>query len=226
MDRTKLMIILTGVTLISGSAANAWLFQGRADQIAARDKVKKLVVSEASVSSDQVKMKTALDESSRALEHLEANVAQTAYIPTLVSELEQLGNSKGLKITGIKPKRINEKKPQQSTSTESSSSGDDKKAKKKKKDLPKPYDEWNLEVNAVGYYPAILDFIASLQNFTKIVEVYGVSIQTKMDSDSQYGPNGAPNLELTLTLKAYAFPDKNAHNDGDGSDSSGDSGNE
>ncbi|MBL8087155.1 MAG: type 4a pilus biogenesis protein PilO [Chthonomonas sp.] len=209
--RMKVFAILAAVAVVTGSGANYWLMSERGSAASKRDEIKKQIQDEDDVAAKQLKIRTEVEESQQFLDHLEANVAENAYIPTLVTELETLGNAKGLTITGVKPKRIEEKK----VKVDPNASEEDKKKAKKKQPAKKPYDEWQIEVNATGFYPAILDFINSLQEFSKIVEVYTVGLNELNGPEKKYGPDGSPQLELTLTLKAYAFPEK----DNDRSDS-------
>lgn len=218
MNKIKLFFILTGVATVAGGGANMWLMGQRGEAKTELENIKKEIQDEDEVSALQVKLRADLDESGLQLEHLEKNVAQTSYIPTLVSEVEIVANKSKLTLTGLKPKKIEEKKK-----TVTPKEGDDKdkakegEAKKKPKKPPvKPYDEWQIELSATGLYADIITFLQELKSFSKIVEVYGVSLNEVGGSGEKvYFNDGSPRLELNLILKAYAFPDPAADSEKD-----------
>jgi Tfp pilus assembly protein PilO len=215
MSKVKLFFILAGVATVAGGGANMWLMGQRGEATSELESIKKEIQDEDEVSALQVKLRAELDESGLQLEHLEKNVAQTSYIPTLVSEVEIVANKSNLTLTGLKPKKIEEKKkpaaPKEGDDKEKDKDG----AKKKPKKPPvKPYDEWQIEVSATGLYSDIINFLQSLKSFSKIVEVYGVSLNEIGGSGEKvYFNDGSPRLELNLVLKAYAFPDPTANSE-------------
>lgn len=141
---------------------------------AQRDVPKQLMASKAEL--EQVRSKLA---------HLEKNVPDFAYIPTMLRELEAAGRASGLEVTGVRP----------IAKTDNAKAADGKGEKK-------PYDAVDIEVRGRGPYGAIMRFVDALKAFPKIVESRAVSIEPKADP---MHPKAAPQLEMTVRLRAYIF---------------------
>jgi Tfp pilus assembly protein PilO len=119
-----------------------------------------------------------------SLKHLESSVSASAYIPSLLHDLDAFGRANGLDVTGVRP---SDKK-----------TGDDK-----TKD--QPYKELSIQVTGTGSYDAIEKFVDNLPTFPKIVAARMVSIQP---NNAAKGTADASNqLQLTVDLRAYVFRD-------------------
>lgn len=129
-----------------------------------------------------------LDTTRSKLAHLERNVPEFAYVPTMLRELETLGKSSGLKVIGVRPV---EKSDNQKI--------------EEAKGVDKPYQEIEITVTSRGSYPAILRFVSALNAFPKIVGTRAVSIEPKRDP--LMPKDQKPPLELTTRLRAYVFED-------------------
>jgi Tfp pilus assembly protein PilO len=128
-----------------------------------------------------------VEDVDRKLAHLEKSIAEAEYIPTMMKELEEVGNAHGIAVTGVRPivKQVAKENP----------SG--RRAKQ-------AYEERNLEVKGRGDYVSVMRFTKALQSFPKIVAVRSVSLSPKAD------PNAPANdtLEVVVELRAYVFPPK------------------
>lgn len=136
---------------------------------------------------DAAKLK--VDECALKLKHLEAGVPDTAYIPTLMTELEKTGQKFGIKILGVRPI------PKQNAPVkkiEGESAPTERKA----------YDEMAIEVKGIGSYGAIMRWVNSLQEFPKIVAARSVQLAPKVEPGQTQA-----SLDVTVELRAYVFPD-------------------
>lgn len=182
----RLYMGLAVLTLVGGSAASYYQYSAFTDQ---NDVVEKLRVDsrpeeKIQVEVDQSKQK--LDACLDQLRHLEQGVPQFAYVPTMLNELEQLGNSTGIEVLGVRPVAVQQ------------TPADDKAAKKEKS----PYQELEIEVKGRGEYTNVLRFVNALQSFPKIVEARTVALTPK----NEVGRVGAPKLEVEVHLRAFVFP--------------------
>lgn len=123
-----------------------------------------------------------LSKTTAQLVHLEQGVPQFAYVPTLLYELEKLGNSTGLEVLGVRPVPPTPIK------------GD-----KKKKGA---YEELDIDLKGRGDYDAVMNFVQALQTFPRIVEARTISLSPKSDAHK----DGKPGLEVEVKLRAYLFP--------------------
>ena len=159
--------------------------------------LKSEVKDEKAVQQELDAAKTKLDECAVKLKHLEANVPQLAYIPTLMTELEKSGKAFGIKILGVRPMvkqtGMGKKESDPTTGTK------------------KAYEEMSIEVKGLGTYGSVMRWIESLQNFPKIVAARSVQLSPKMEAGQQ-----GTSLDMTVELRAYVFPEKKADKPAEG----------
>jgi Tfp pilus assembly protein PilO len=120
------------------------------------------------------------------LAHLERGVQDYQYVPTLLKELEQVGNANGIQVLGIRP-----------TIKQASTAPDEKQ-------IRKAYDELTIEVKGRGSYGAVLKFLQGLQRFPKVVAARTLSLTPKQEAVSK---PGSPGLDMVVELKVFVFPD-------------------
>lgn len=136
-----------------------------------------------------------LDLAKLKLQHLEQGIPTTAYIPTLLFELEKIGKDSGIKVIGVRPMP----KPAQSTVA--------KQAGAESTEVARPsYEELNIEVKGRGNYESVMRFVDALRSFPKIVAARTVTVTPGLD------PKNAINgqLEVAVELRAYLFPQSKA----------------
>jgi Tfp pilus assembly protein PilO len=138
--------------------------------------------------------KSQLDDCSSKLAHLEMGISDSAYVPTLLQQLEKFGLSNGIAVTGVRPV------PKPPT-------------KKGETETRKAYEELNLEVKGRGSYGDVMRFVSGLQTFPKIVAARTVSLQPTTDNTRK----DTGDLDVTIELRAYVFPDTTASTPADGS---------
>lgn len=128
-----------------------------------------------------------LQESATKLQHLEQGVQDYAYIPTLLTELEKVGKSSGIDVTGVRP-------VPKAPTVKKDGSGDGTPTKRK------AYDELDIEVKGRGNYRSVMNFIQALGKFPKIVAARTVELSPKNDPTLP-----TSSLDVTINLRAYVF---------------------
>lgn len=183
----KTLGLMAFVVLALGGGATYVQFNSvqsaKADVVALEDKVPSQKELEESLAASQAK----LTEYQAKLAHLEGSVPDVAYIPTLMKELELIGISDGIRVTGVRPAPVVAAPPQ---ATEGQ--------KKEKKD----YSEVEIEVKGRGQYDSIKKFLDSLQKFPKVIAVKTVSLTPMRDS----GTGTTSSIEVVINVAAYVFP--------------------
>ena len=194
----KLFMILTIATTVFGGAGVGYLVSNRGAAQKEFSTIRKQIRDEKKVQAELKEQQNKLQESSEKLAHLEAGVPDSAYIPTLLTELEMIGRSHGLEVTGVKPKEQKDSTPaQDSNSTD----------KDKKKVAKKSYNELLIEVKGNGVYKSIEGFVNALQQFPKIVGVISVDLTPRVKfGERNEADDGNKHLDVTINLRAYAFP--------------------
>jgi type IV pilus assembly protein PilO len=132
--------------------------------------------------------KRELDVTRAQLAHLERNVPEFAYVPTMLRELEALGKRSGLQVVGVRP-------------LEKSDAAKAEEAK----GVRKPYEEMEIEVTCRGEYASIVKFVQALNGFPKVVGARAISVEPKKDPTRP--KEEKPPLEVNARLRAYLFRD-------------------
>lgn len=181
----KLFLIMGVTTLVAG-AGGVYVQYGTLSSTEARiQTLKKDVRDPKSMQAEVDQSAKQLADCLTELNHLEKGVPETAYIPTLLTDLEKSGNANGIKVTGVRPVP--------------------KVAAKDDKATRKPYDELDIEVKGTGNYASVMKFVSALNSFPKIVAARMVTLSPKSDS-SKTGPGDT--LDVQIQLRAYIFSAK------------------
>ncbi|MEZ0325285.1 MAG: type 4a pilus biogenesis protein PilO [Fimbriimonas sp.] len=157
------------------------------EQQARVDDVQKQVDDAAGVRKELADSEERLSQLKIKLAHLEKGVPDYRYIPTLLAELEKFGNANGIHVTAVRPMAA---KPS---------------AKPDEKATRKAYDEYTVEVKGRGTYADGLRFLRALHRFPKVVAARTVSLQPRVLSNDPAG--AGPNLEMTVELQLFVFPE-------------------
>ncbi|MEJ5298552.1 MAG: hypothetical protein WHZ52_11000 [Armatimonadota bacterium] len=145
----------------------------------------------------------ALDE----LRHLEKSATPRSYIPTLLKQLEELGKSVNLRVTGVRP-IPDQPRPQRKSSQEGE---EGKNGSEAEKETPPPYQVQRIEVKCEGSYADALSFLNRLTTFPKILTVNSVDITPGAMSRTGSGQVSGK-LEITFNLSAFILDEKDAGN--------------
>ena len=119
-----------------------------------------------------------------------------AYVPTLLSEIENIGKQHSIAVTGVRP--IIENKLQKS--------GDDKASGEQKKAA---YQEMLIDVTGRGTYGNVMQMIEALNKFPKIIAIQTVGLVPRRETDEERKANNGSSgivLDATIRIKAYLFP--------------------
>ncbi len=173
-------LLALGVVVVGGGLIY-WQFSNRST---AQARVARLQLELPNAEEINAQLATSQEELENyriRLEHLEKSLPQEAYIPTLLKELETVGAQNNLTITGIRPIL-------QPTTDELDDDADG------------AYQKLDIDITAQGTYRAVLEMIASLKTFPKILAVTTIALQPRQDMK-----NGANELDATIRLRAFVF---------------------
>lgn len=187
----KFWLLMTGLAVIGGASLVGFKFSSlNAD----REHINKLEAetqSQKAVQQQLDKSQKDLDDAKSVLTHLEQGVPSTAYVPTMLAQLQKTGQDCGIAVTGVRP---SVKSPTQASAPPADGS----------QTLAKPaYDSLDIEVKGRGDYGSALKFIKALETFPKIVGVRTIEIVPCSDP----GEQKLGHVDLTVGLRAYLFHD-------------------
>ena len=184
-----------GVVILTGGAA-FWMSSVASASRQRADKLSLEVPKEADLKADLEQTKAKLTDIQTRLEHLEQGVPSLAYVPTLLTELETLGLSNQVKVTGVRPVVSNSN---QKPEDKSSGGGAPKK---------KAYEEISIDITGRGSYGNVMRMVESLLKFPKVVSVQTISL-TPVREAAQNGQAATlgTSLEAVVRIKAYVFAD-------------------
>ena len=173
------------LALLLGGGATYWQYS------VSRKATAKIIALRAGTPDDE-ELQRSLAESTRKLaeyrknvEHLEAGVPDVAYVPTLMKELEEVGERNDIKVIGVRPV------------VQSFISIADGTIVKKK-----DYEEIEIEIKGRGRYEDVKRFLDDLQEFPKVIAVKTVAIEPQREM----GDRLAPLVEAKVNVLLYVFP--------------------
>jgi len=180
-EAMKSVALLALATLLVGGGLIYWQYNNRSS---AQSRVASLEAELPDIEQVQADLATSqqeLEDHRIRLEHLEKSLPKEAYIPTLLKELEMVGRERNLTVTGIRPIL----QPNGVGATVDDDSG---------------YQKLDIDITGQGTYRAVLEMIASLKSFPKILSVTTIAIQPRRDIQSK-----SNDLDTTIRLRAYIF---------------------
>jgi len=186
----KSVQMLALAVIAIGGGLIYWQYNVRDGAATRLAKVKAETPELAEVQRNLANSEEELTKISVELQHLEQGVPTNAYVATLLKELETLGLSKILVVTGVKPVITAASAPPPTTKGGNIAA-------------QKPYDELDIDITSRGQYAGVMDMVTALQTFPKIVAVKTVGLAPKNDPDSKKSNV----LDATISLKAYIFKD-------------------
>lgn len=150
---------------------------------------------------------------------LESSVSNSAYVPTLLKQLEFLGKSVNLKVIGVRPQPVEVVATQRKiTSGKDAANGNVEAASQTQADpngnaaqkpaqKPAPYDELKVDIEVEGKYMSALDFLYKLTSFPKIIAVNSVQMNPSSGSLDNKLMVGSPTLNIKVNVTAFVFKD-------------------
>lgn len=187
---TKLFIAFSVLALFGGGGA-CYLQMQNLDYFGKKvEDLRAQLAKQGNVESELEEITQKVQLSQEKLNHLEQGVPQRAYMPTLMTEIEALGQRNGILVTGVRPMPAKFAAP--------AKSGD-----KSGEPVKKAYEEQDVEVKGNGHYLKVLAFLSELERFPKIVSVQSVTLTPKNDLNAK---GDKSSLDVTVELKAFLFP--------------------
>jgi Tfp pilus assembly protein PilO len=183
----KALGILAITVIALGGGATYFQFQNVSKAKAKVAALEAEVPTQKDLESELVATSTKLKEFRTQLQHLEANVPDVAYVPTLMKELEAMGKSHNIVVTGVRPAVQQAPPPTQEG------------APKPKK---KEYAEFEIEVKGRGTYDDIKAFMDALHKFPKVVGVKTLNLTPYRETEGR----GKDQIEVSINVVAYVFP--------------------
>jgi Tfp pilus assembly protein PilO len=190
----KIFAMMALGMLVLGGAATFFGYSSMTEKESEVAQLKTEVKDAHTVQKELESSKAKLDECATKLKHLEANMPDFAYVPTMLAELERVGKENGIAVLGVRPIP----KPVVAKDPNADGTG--------MTEQRKPYTELSIEVKGRGTYGSAMRFVKALQNFPKIVAARSVSLNPKTDP-------GLPTatLDVSIELRAYVFQPKEAN---------------
>lgn len=192
----RLVVLFMAGVLVVGGGVTFWAHT--ANQNTKSHYLK--LVAEVPDENDLNKMVAAsqakVDDYKLQLQHLEQGVPGMAYVPTLLSEIENMGKQHNIIVTGVRP--IIENKALKST--DDKASGEQKKA---------AYQEMSIDITGRGTYGNVMQMMEALNKFPKIIAIQTIGLVPVRESaeDAKAHPQSTGIvLDATIRIKAYLFP--------------------
>ncbi|MDI9636607.1 type 4a pilus biogenesis protein PilO [Kamptonema cortianum] len=180
-EAMKSVMLMALAVLMIGGGLVYWQYSAREQAEARVAYIESRIPDERELQSNLQKSQQELEDFRFKLEHLERNLPTAAYVPTLMKELEAVGLSNEVKVTGVRPVPI--------TLTEADAE-------------ERPYKEIEFDISGQGTYRSVMNLVAALQKFPKVVSVRTVALAPRQDIKSN-----SRELDATVRLKAYLFKD-------------------
>jgi Tfp pilus assembly protein PilO len=182
--KTMGLIALFSITV--GGAAVFMQYGARADAVGRVNSVRAELPDEDGLNRELREALDELEDQTMRLAHLAEGIPDIAYIPTMLKELELIGEENGLTVTGVRPIPPRKQPP--------GSVGAPK----------QQFQELQIDVTARGDYDAVLDMLDSLRQFPKIVAVETVGMKPKFLANS----GDYEHIAVSVRLLAFVFPEK------------------
>ncbi len=211
-SKTVTALIIVAVVLFFGSVLACVAGAGKLKAVEEqRDAKAKEVKDSQQVAQKLEESRLRYIDSVAQIRTLESTVMPNAYIPTLLSQLEQLGKSINLKVLGVRPRPLAKDTGQRKiTAGKEAAEGNVEKASENKADdkakakvVEKPYDELIIELEVEGKYKNVLEFIYRLTSFPKIIAVDAIQLSPTIN---EFG-NVSPDLTVKITVTAFVIKD-------------------
>lgn len=204
------LIVVAAVVFVCCLLSCFWAV-GKSNRVnAERAKVEKEVRDSQAMAQTQRDSENKYLDTRAQIHCLESSVATQAYVPTLLKQIEHLGKSVDMKVIGVRPKAPNpnaglaKKVASQSAGTGAAGQAPaDPNAVAEKPEIPKPYDELEIDLELEGSYMNAVDFLYKLTSFPKIMAVN--TIQMNPDNTPGLAMTESPLLNIKINVTAFVF---------------------
>jgi Tfp pilus assembly protein PilO len=180
------VLFIAIAVLAFGGLMAYWQYNVKEGAQARYQKLEAEVPTREEVEAELKSTEEELEEYQVQLSHLERSVPPSAYVPTMLSELESLGTRNRIQVTGVRPVA-----QQRQSNRDKEVEGQTKKA----------YEEIEIDITGTGQYADVMSLVMELKQFPKIVSVRTVSLTPKKEASAA----ALGILESTIRLRAFVF---------------------
>jgi Tfp pilus assembly protein PilO len=209
----RVLFALLGVAVLCLIGLGASLYHSRAAKLTelreelgqkeaqfdeARDRLTKLPQLETEFSQLQARLSV-----------LEPALPDSAYVPTFLRQIERLATDTRNRILMIRPKPAIERRPSGPTTTINDETGEiiqSSTEAQAAEQVSMPYDYVPIELRLEGTYWTVIDFLAELQRFPKMIAVNDMAFDP-----TSGGINAQRSPQLTATMGLTAVVTKGEH---------------
>jgi hypothetical protein len=149
-----------------------------------------------------------LEKDRAQIRFLETAVTDSAYVPTLLKQLEEVAVQTHNRVLGVQPQLVAQAptKLDQRRDPEAQAKGEGEGGEKKKKEpAPEPYTRLSIQVNLVGGFQSTQAFVERLTKFPKIVAVEQMQVRPHQVETGAKTDDSLLDVEVNLT--AYVMKD-------------------
>lgn len=201
----RIVVMLMAAVLLASGGITMWSRSMSQGTKANYEKLLKEVPDESVLQKMVSETQVVVDDYESQLQHLEMAVPSLAYVPTLLTELEDLATQHNIVVTGVRPIIANR----------AQKSVDDKAAGTLKK---KPaYEEMSIDITGRGTYENVMQMVEAIKKFPKIVAIQTIALVPRRESAEEKKDGLKSNgivLDATVRIKTYLFPIPTAGSDG------------
>ena len=183
--KPRTLFLISGVAVLGGIGLCYIQYNALGDEQAKLAQLRPELKSTTQLKNEIAEGSEKLKQTLTLVHHLEKGIPETAYIPTMLKDLETRTKEQGLQFLGIRElPRIKPPEPKEGQKIER-----------------KPYTEIDFEITARGKFGDVMRFVRSLDNFPKIVATRGITMAPKSN------PKGPKLLDITLEVRNFMFPE-------------------
>lgn len=196
LPNLKVALLLLVAAVLMGTGAMIWAQGTSSDAQKRYDELVLSVPQEDELNQKLAESQTKVSETRSQLQHLELSVPGLAYVPTLLTEMENLGKQHHIEVTGVRPVIDNKVVPK---NTDDKTSGTEKKP---------DYEQMSIDITGRGSYADVMAMVESIKKFPKIIAIQTIGLVPKRESGAD-ATTADPNkivLDATIRIKAYLFP--------------------
>ena len=205
----KIIGVLSGALALSVLATGGifWVQQGALADATSVLRQKELEVSDGQrIAQRREQARTTLEADRAKLVFLETAVSDSAFVPTLLKQLEELATRTRNKVNSVRPEvevkaptRLEKRRDPEALEKEGQG-GNGAKAVEKED----PYTRLTIRVSLVGAFPSVQAFVERLMRFPKIIAVEELQIRPHVVGGGA-APGSGGLLDVDLKLTAFVM---------------------
>lgn len=186
-----------------------YMFNGETEVALRRLDEKKREVAEGQrIQARREEVMTLLAEDQLRLRFLEQGASDAAYVPTLLRQLEGLAVNTNNKVLTVRPEIIVQAPTRLEQRRDPNAAGKPVElTPEEKKKAAEPYTPLGVEVNLVGSYDSIQEFLQQIQRFPKIIAVQQLNVRPNV---GEVTASGQQQVQAELRLKAFIMKENEA----------------